>query len=88
MTDVTQMWKDVHQESRTKRAKNRQSGAEQLTTAGVVFVSRNMGAHLIVGSGDDRVDYWPGTGKWKAVDGKQGRGIKGLLVFLKQDERA
>jgi hypothetical protein len=48
-------------ESKVRRAGNREKSAAVLAGAGVAFVSNNGGAHLVV---EDRVDFWPGTGLW------------------------
>lgn len=35
---------------------------------------------------DDKVDFWPVTGRWKAIEGEQGGvGVGGMLEFLKAE---
>lgn len=70
-----------------KRADNREQSAEVLTRAGVVFESKNMGAHLIVQAGASVVDFWPGTGLWIARPlGEKGRGVAKLVRFVSRQE--
>lgn len=67
-------------ESQARRGSNRERSAQQLQALNIPFVSKNTGAHLIV---RDRVDFWPGTGKWKdRTLPTEGRGIRGLLRHL------
>lgn len=77
-------WRDVkphmQEASRRRREANRRTGRGRLEAAGVSFVVKNEGAHLIV---LNRWDYWPGTGLWKDRQSKaEGRGIRSLLVAL------
>lgn len=73
-------------ESSARRARHRESSPELLRAAGIAFVSKNEGAHLIVTHNDVTVDFWPGTGKWntRPVDGKDHRGVKPLIAYLKR----
>lgn len=78
--EVTEMWRAHHADQAKKRAENRVSSSEVLRKAGVPFVAKNNGAHLIV---DDAVDYWPGTGLWHSrTTPTKGRGVMRLLGFL------
>jgi len=72
-------WDKAKQE---KRADNRAQSASILARAGVIFESRNDGAHLVVLAGAHVVDFWPGTGLW-IVRGSQARkrGVRALLAF-------
>lgn len=81
MSDMGDMWRDVNDASKEKRAQNRDRSAEMLVQAGVPFVSKNGGAHLIV---DGRFDFWPGTGLWmERGKPKKHRGIRSLLARVK-----
>ncbi len=72
----------LKEQSQKKRANNRESSAELLKTAGIPFVSKNDGAHLIV---DERCDFWPGTGLWMVRgSGRKNRGVQNLIGFLKR----
>lgn len=91
MGDEGEFWKDfrpfMKQRSMAKRRANRQNGEAALTRAKVPFLKKNHGAHLIVHPDEPmwRVDYWPGTGLWRAVGGlTEGRGIESLMRYLKQ----
>lgn len=87
MTDddtLADYWRDVRphmkQASVDRRARNRKNGASMLERAGVPFVSKNEGAHLIV---RDRWDYWPGTGLWSdRRTQERRRGIHSLFVAI------
>lgn len=70
------------QESKERRARNRQASLDHLNAAGVVFTEHNNGAHLIIRHGGFTVDFWPGTGKWAVRRGLSGRGVFNLLAAL------
>lgn len=73
---------DMKQQSIDRRASNRENSAQVLTDHGVSFDSRNDGAHLIVTHAGRVFDFWPGTGLFKDRQGKQGRGVFGMLKAL------
>ena len=78
--EVTEMWRAHHADQAKKRAENRISSSEVLRKAGVPFVVKNNGAHLIL---DERVDFWPGTSLWHCrITPTKGRGIRRLFDFL------
>lgn len=84
--DQGDYWRDVgphmKQESQIRRAMNRESTAEHLTAAGVAFVSKNNGAHLLV-AGD--WSLWPGTGRWRHHSLPiEGRGVRDLLRAMQE----
>lgn len=71
------LFKARAEESKIKRAMNRQTSARLLDDHGIEYVSKNNGAHLIV-AGD--WSFWPGTGLWKHQHLPQtGRGVRGLI---------
>ena len=78
------MWRAFAEQSKTKRAENRQSSARRLLLEHIPFESKNGGAHLIVGSGRD-FDFWPGTGRWcsRHVTGDHGRGVQSLIARIR-----
>jgi hypothetical protein len=77
----SEMWREQKKRSQQKRASNRDRSTEMLVLAGIPFVSKNNGAHLIV---DNRYDFWPGTGLWQARDEKRKhRGIRSLIARIK-----
>jgi len=55
-----------------------------LQKEGILFESKNKGAHLIVRHNGKVIDYWPGTGKFiDRATGKGKRGIRPLLKYLR-----
>ncbi|CAB3952831.1 hypothetical protein LMG6103_03576 [Achromobacter piechaudii] len=85
MGDMGDFWRDVKpalkERSQQKRADNREQSARSLTDAGIQFLSRNAGAHLIVtGASGDTYDFWPGTGLWRMRGStKDHRGVRSLI---------
>jgi len=83
MTEMGDDFRELAEKSRLKRAANRTSSAQILMDAGVIFESKNMGAHLIVSHDGETIDFWPGTGLWIVrYNGLRGRGIKSMLKWL------
>lgn len=82
MSDMGDDFRALREHNQAQRAQNRESSAEILKRAGVAFVSRNRGAHLIVKHNGIRVDFWPGTGKWSSAGGRTSRGVFELLKYL------
>lgn len=81
--DMGDTFNAMKEASKERRANNRDRSTEILVLAGVPFVSKNNGAHLIV---DGRFDFWPGTGLWKERDARRkGRGIRSLLASVKPE---
>lgn len=83
MTDNedTEMWREVKKRGQEKRANNRDRSTEILVLAGIPFVSKNNGAHLIVA---ERFDFWPGTGLWmERGKAQKHRGIRSLVARIK-----
>lgn len=70
---------DSKQKSMLKRASNRKTSPEILKDKGIIFITANGGAHLIVSGRDCLIDFWPGTGKFIARNGKDGRGVFNLI---------
>lgn len=72
-------------ESKVKRAKNRENSSEILRENGFEFESKNDGAHLIVTFKSRIADFWPGTGKYSLRgSGKYHRGVFNLMYALKR----
>lgn len=76
----------LDEESKARRARNREKSAALLTELGIEFALRNDGAHLIVHGGT--YDFWPGTGLWRErmPNGATGRGVRGLIKRIKGAE--
>lgn len=82
MGDDFNTWKKHKQE---KRANNRDDSAAILSRAGIVFESKNIGAHLIVQAGAKTVDFWPGTGLWIVRgDPQKRRGVRQLVQYVEK----
>lgn len=72
-------------EKKAKRAANRESSPALLREAGVQFIEKNGGSHLIVANAT--FDFWPGTGKWiERATGAKGRGVFKLLARVSLSE--
>jgi hypothetical protein len=81
-SDMGEMFNELRDLSKAKRAENRVASAKILSEKGLDFYTRNDGAHLIVSHESGTVDFWPGTGLWKVRGGKRGRGVFKLLKHL------
>lgn len=84
MSDAIDFYRDMKAYKQEKRAGNRESSASMLQAAGIPFVSKNNGAHLVIVQQTLTVDFWPGTGLWmiRGNDHKR-RGVRGLIGFIK-----
>lgn len=80
----------LNEESKRRRATNRQRSCAMLRFLGVAFETKNDGAHLIVRHEGQTIDFCPGTGKYKPrTPGTQyGRGVFNLLKYLGIDPKA
>ena len=81
-SDCVEMLKAMKEHSKAKRASNRENGQKFLMEAGIPFVEKNEGAHLIVEGSSCFIDYWPGTGRWIARDGRKGFGVRNLIQHV------
>ncbi|VTU38488.1 hypothetical protein H4CHR_04438 [Variovorax sp. PBS-H4] len=73
----------MREESKQRRAANREHAPKVLAEAGVKHTILNHGAYIRIGR--EVADFWPGTGKW--IDRKrnvEGRGVKNLIAHLKR----
>jgi hypothetical protein len=81
MGDTGDDFRAMREESKERRADNREASAELLRDAGIEFLSKNDGAHLII---EGRIDFWPGTGLWvRRSTHLRARGVKALINFVK-----
>jgi len=64
MSEDAEMYRAHRQQSRLRRARNRENSAAILQRHSVAFDSMNDGAHLIVTHAGAVFDFWPGTGKY------------------------
>lgn len=82
--EINEIGKAIDEESKRKRASNRESSAEILKRNGIKFESNNNGVHLIIKRNMTVVDFWPGTGKYRIRNtGATGRGVFNLLRVIK-----
>jgi hypothetical protein len=66
MGDIGDLFKELREHKRAKRASNTKQSTQALINAGVQFTSLNGGVHLLVMAADgSRIDFWPSTGLWK-----------------------
>jgi hypothetical protein len=79
-----ELYKIQREESKVKRAKNREASSQMLRNAGIEFISHNFGDHLIIRLKPGVVfDFWPGTGKWILRGSKvYKRGVRNLLAAI------
>lgn len=89
-SEIAVMWREIKAERQEKRAANTQRGAEALKEAGIQFVTKNYGSHLIVKpSSGAVVNFWPGTGLWMLRGSTQRhRGVGSLVAFCKSVRNA
>lgn len=85
MSDMGDDFNALKKMRQEKRAGNRYDSAAILSRAGIMFESKNMGAHLIVLAGRQEVDFWPGTGLW-IVRGETARrrGVRKLVEYVEK----
>lgn len=85
MGDMGEVFNDMREFKKAKRASNTQSSTELLEKHGISFQSKNGGAHLVVWAGNYDVDFWPSTGLWivRGQDTYRHRGVRKLVDFVK-----
>lgn len=84
MGDMGEVFNAMREAGKQKRARNRDSSPQILTSAGIEYDDLNCGYHLKVHHKDKVADFWPGTGKWIDRETKHtGRGVKPLIRFMK-----
>lgn len=84
MGEVGEDFREWRKDSQSKRERNRKTSAEYLRKREIDFISKNGGAHLIVSTGVRglKIDFWPGTGRFRARNGKCGYGVKNLVKYI------
>jgi len=86
MGDMADVFNDMRAASKEKRASNREQGPLRLKEAGIAFSVHNDGAHIVISRNRPfvDVDYWPGTGAWRARGWTYSkRGVANLIAFLR-----
>ena len=84
MGDMGEIFNDMKEESKDRRSSHREQSPLMLEDAGIQFESKNKGAHLIVEGSECFIDFWPGTGKWIARNGKKGFGVRNLIKYVNE----
>lgn len=81
--DIAKMFADKRQQSKQKRAANRNASKKVLQQFNVQYQECNNGAHLIIQNKEETIDFFPGTGLFivRNTD-KRARGIKCLILYL------
>lgn len=89
MSEMAEIFSGMKAVKQQKRADNREASADILSRSGVIFESKNAGAHLIVLAGREVVDFWPGTGLWivRGSPAKR-RGVRKLVEFVESTRRS
>jgi hypothetical protein len=83
MSDMAEVFNEWRAMKAEKRCANRHASAGILSKSGIVFETKNDGAHLVVLAGHCVVDFWPGTGLWIVRGGtKRRRGVRKLVHFV------
>lgn len=86
MSEMAEDFAALSKMQQAKKAQNRDVSAANLTRAGIPYASRNLGAHLIINTAGQTIDFWPGTGLWIARSGQpvKKRGVFKLIAYVKQ----
>jgi hypothetical protein len=82
-SEMGEYWRDVKSVGRERRAANQDSSSRILSESGLSFETKNLGTHLIITHGERTVDFWPSTGLWIVRKGRTGRGVHGLISWLR-----
>ena len=80
MSDTGEMYSALKKHNKEKKRNNLEYSTKILEDAGIPFIKKNGGVHLII---DGAFDFWPSTGLFiNRANQKQGRGVKNLLKAL------
>lgn len=85
MSELSEDFVFLREESMRKRAANRENSARILREKGIPFEEKSAGVHLILKArdGEPFADFWPGTGLWiiRATQ-RRGRGVFKLAALV------
>lgn len=85
MSEMSELFRERREQSKLKRAQNRQNSVELLTEKNIPFTTNNGNVHLVVA---ERYDFWPGTGLWLDRQDKQSKSKnRGVFALIKRIER-
>lgn len=80
MSELGEIFRTMRKYKKDKRKKNTNSSTLLLQSFGISFISKNNGAHLIIGN----YDFWPSTGLFiHRKTQMKGRGIFRLVELIK-----
>ena len=79
MGDMGDLFRDLREISKRRRAHNKEWSTRYLVTLGIEFKSFNNGEHLKI---DRDIDFWTSTGRWR-VGQTMSRGVKELIEYIK-----
>lgn len=83
--ETTDLYRALNEQSKEKRANNRQASARLLNEYKIPYLSKNFGAHLVIECADQVIDFWPGTGLWTVRgDPKKRRGVLHLIKHVQR----
>jgi len=83
MSEQCEIFRAMAEHRQAKRRANNASSTEILRKNGIEFVSKNNGAHLIIG----QYNFWPSTGLFiHRKTNARGRGVFNLLKTLQKDQ--
>ncbi len=71
--------------TQSRAAQSREYAAKYLKDRDIPLSKHNAGAHLVVEGVKGYIDFWPGTGKWKSREGKEGFGVRNLVKSIQQE---
>ncbi len=80
MGDMAEGFREMTKARKLNRANNTVASTNLLLDSGIVFVSKNNGAHLIISAKNEIIDFWPSTGLWivRSIKRKH-RGVFNLI---------
>lgn len=84
MSEVTEIYREMRQYAAEKRRRNKECSTAMLRENGIVFETKNNGAHLIIRTAKGTVNFFPSTGLYNGV--LNGRGVLNLLKELETEE--
>lgn len=86
MGNVGDLYRDLKEDRRRKKLSNAANSLALLKLKQVPYRILNaLNWHLLI---DERIDFWPSTGKWRERQtGKQGRGVQNLIRFFRLNKK-
>jgi len=86
MSDLGDLFREWKKESQAKKASNAEQSLAWLERMQIPFKVLSYNNHHTLVA--DRIDFWPSTGKWRERGtGRQGRGVRRLMDYLKRQDQ-